>query len=392
MFSRNKDSNSTKTDSQVSVMRPLSRLSLLSPTGRRIWKLKYFRGLLAVYNVIHSIVEANHPLAEGLRLAAFDAPDKRTRLQLDQLAERLERGEALSDVMRTSPRFFPKHHPDLIEAGERTGAIIESLQQVIEDTTELAGRDQYSAENYLYLGYLLMAILGIASFLLVKVIPVYDEILSDLMVEPHPPLSWLIDLYQWNGANGDDGGRLSQDFMSIPTIVLLTAFFWRRNLFRATRSHLLLCLPVFRRWHQKRQLEVASLVIGRLIKGGVPLTDALERASSLDISPVFAKAISTVGKSVELGVPLTLALARHKRVFSSGFQAQVSLGENAGMLGEALIRTAEHYRIDTTASTKIVSDTLRVAVLIPLAAIVAIFAYSTFDAQISLALALMGEM
>jgi type IV pilus assembly protein PilC len=95
-----------------------------------------------------------------------------------------------------------------------------------------------------------------------------------------------------------------------------------------------------------------------LLRAGMPLGQALGRASELHIHGRVRDALRRVQRDVELGEAMSAAVRREGRHFPASFGSMVALGERSGMLPSALEHLAGLYQDNTQARQKILAELL----------------------------------
>ncbi|AEH45741.1 Type II secretion system F domain protein [Thermodesulfatator indicus DSM 15286] len=89
-----------------------------------------------------------------------------------------------------------------------------------------------------------------------------------------------------------------------------------------------------------------------MIRGGVPLIQALEDLEKTAENKTLAKAIRKLRQNVEEGKPFYESIKEHPKVFYPIVQALTLVGEETGRLDETLYSAAEHLlRVDEIIST-----------------------------------------
>ncbi|MCC7084824.1 MAG: type II secretion system F family protein [Pirellulales bacterium] len=131
------------------------------------------------------LAQTGLPLASGLRAAAEEMPSPRLAEAMNSLAQRLEQGRSLDDVLRDSPRLLPEHMLRLIETGVRSGNLADVLSQLVEidRSSHDLRRSVRGAIAYPLLLALLCAVLLVllATFILPALRQVVEEFeISDL--------------------------------------------------------------------------------------------------------------------------------------------------------------------------------------------------------------------
>lgn len=83
-----------------------------------------------------------------------------------------------------------------------------------------------------------------------------------------------------------------------------------------------------------------------MIKGGLPLVDALSALKEQTENQEFIKVIGTIIEDVRGGQALSVALAKHPKMFSELYIAVTYSGERSGKVDEVLNRLAEQLQKD----------------------------------------------
>jgi len=83
-----------------------------------------------------------------------------------------------------------------------------------------------------------------------------------------------------------------------------------------------------------------------MVKGGLPLVDALSALKDQTENQEFSKAISAIIEDVRGGQSLSKALAKHPKIFSDLYVAVTYSGERSGKVDEVLNRLAEQLQKD----------------------------------------------
>lgn len=130
-----------------------------------------------------------------------------------------------------------------------------------------------------------------------------------------------------------------------------------------------------------------------LIKGGIPLPEALEVLRDETKSAPFKKALNKILKRVSEGEALNQTLRDHPKIFDGFFQSIVRVGEKSGTLEENLEYLSAHIRSQYSLRRKI-KATLTYPVLIVVLALTIVFLITVFILPriISLLTAIQAEL
>lgn len=124
------------------------------------------------------LLHAGVSAGDGLSLLAQECQGNQREL-LSAMAREADCGEPLSAVMRRAGRF-PVYVTGLVEVGERTGRLEESLQSLSRYYEERDRLDRQVRASLLYPSVLLLVMLVVIVVLLVWVLPVFRDVYASL--------------------------------------------------------------------------------------------------------------------------------------------------------------------------------------------------------------------
>lgn len=114
-----------------------------------------------------------------------------------------------------------------------------------------------------------------------------------------------------------------------------------------------------------------------MIKGGIPLAEALKTLKEETKSRTFRKVLDDVLKRILEGESLNKSLARHPKVFNKFFQSVVRIGEESGTLEENLKYLSSYLQGEYSLRTKVLGA-LIYPILIIMVALVIILIIAIF--------------
>ncbi len=150
---------------------------------------------------MYLIIGAGIPFSEGVALLRDDEKEQRRRTILDQLHQQLELGEPIAAAMRTAGGF-PVYVIEMVEIGQKTGHL-EDVFRSLAGYYERLEQLQKSIRNaVVYPSVLLVMMLFVVLVLLIKVLPIFQEVFQQLGAELSPAAQALMQLGQFLGRYG----------------------------------------------------------------------------------------------------------------------------------------------------------------------------------------------
>ncbi len=286
-----------------------------------------------------TMVDAGLPLITGLT-ALFEQADPKKQAGLrrvvGEITAMVQQGETFNESIAKHPRVFARLYIAMIKAGESGGLLSEILDRLacfLEDASRLKKKIK-SAMTYPVI--VISIAVGITTFLIVKVVPVFGEIFADFGAELPAPTRILLNI--------SDFMRSSWYFL---VAALVGAYFGLRTFVRTEKGRQTwdrwkLKLPVFGPLLHKIAMTRFARTFAQLIRSGVPILEVMDIVGDTSGNYVVEQAIKGVSADVEKGDHLTAALSRQP-IFPPMMVRMVGAGESTGKIDEMLEKMADFW-------------------------------------------------
>ncbi len=248
------------------------------------------------------LIHSGVGVGDGLALLAEEEPEGDHKKLLTELADSADNGVSLAEAVRASKRF-PDYVCGLLDVGEKSGRTEEALSALARYYEDRARLDHQVKAALLYPSILLIIMLAVIAVLLIKVLPVFN------------------DVYSYLGASltGIAGGLLAFGRALDKAMPFLCVILGLVVVFLVLFS----AVPAFREkmtaaWRKKmgdrgvsRKINTAcfaqSLSMG--LSSGLPIEEALSLAGSLlDGVPAAKQRCDDCKKRIESGESLSAAM------------------------------------------------------------------------------------
>ncbi|MDQ8153411.1 MAG: type II secretion system F family protein [Gemmatimonadota bacterium] len=284
---------------------------------------------------VAALLAAGLPIARALDIAARTAPPAFGSV-LHDVRARIERGEHVAAALAAHPDIFSTAAVGVIRAGERAGDLDGAFNRL---AAQLERADALRARLTSALIYpAVLAIAGGAAVLvlLLFVLPRFATLLADTGLPLPRSTAALLTLATF----------LRAQWIAL---VLLAAAAVAMALWlhttppgRRLRARVLLALPLVGAFRRDLLAASAARTLGVLLRGGAPLSSALDDAADAASDPLLAEALRGVRVRVVAGSTMHGAL-QADGLFSDIFVALVATGEEAGRLVDFLERAADFF-------------------------------------------------
>ena len=325
---------------------------------------KFLRGgvktkdLMVFTRQLATLVDAGLPLLRGLRVLHRQCQNEALKEALAGMIETVETGNTFSESLANYPKIFNHLYVNMVKAGEAGGVLETVLNRLAE---------------------FMVAAVGIVVFLMLAVIPKFQQIFDDLMGgEGMPALtSFVIGLSEW----------VQQYWLflgvAIVGVVVVLKIFGKTPLGAQMNDRLALRAPVFGDLTRKTIVARLTRTLGTLLSSGVPVLQALSIVKDTTGNYVIAKALQSVHDSVKEGEGMTAPLGACGE-FPPMVVSMVEVGEETGALPEMLIRIANTYDDEVDNAVAAMTSIIEPIMIIFLAVVVGGIVIAMFMPLISI--------
>ena len=310
----------------LSVRRSFSGLSLKSSTHFPL--VHFSQELLSLQTAGLSLVESIETLLEKEQ-------DASNRKIIQNILARLYEGVTFSQALEEYPEAFPPLYIATIRASERTGDLPEALTRYISYQTQMDFVRKKLVGASIYPVLLLVVGFLVSIFLLVFVVPKFSAIYDDMGSD----LPWLsLVLIKWGHFVDERGWELA-----IVTGVIVTAIIYSvtRPAFRANVLRLLWRIPAVGEHMRVYQLARFYKTLGMLLRGGIPITQALEMVSGL-LQTHFRPKVAAAAKHIREGKTISSAMELEGLTTAVG-NRMLRVGERTGLMGDMMERIGNFH-------------------------------------------------
>lgn len=292
-----------------------------------------------------TMIDAGLAMVQCLQALAEQTQNKVMRDVIKDVCTRVESGDSFSEALVKHPKVFNKLYVAMVSAGEKGGLLAEILSRLatyLENTARLRKKVK-SAMMYPII--VTVVAIGITTFLLIKVIPVFAEIYTGFGSKLPGPTQFLINLSNfvrdWFLLIILAGGGL----------VYAWLYFIKTKSGREFWDSRRIKLPIFGPIAHKICLARFSRTLSSLIRSGVPILEVLQIVSQTVGNVVMEKAIKVAAADIERGEGISAALGKHP-VFPNMLIRMCTAGEQTGKMDAMLERISDFLdeEIETTLS------------------------------------------
>ena len=292
---------------------------------------------------------------------------------LNGISEGIAGGATFSEALTAYPKVFDNLYVNMVKAGE-AGGVLEVVLNRLAEFAEKAQKIKNKVKGaMIYPSVVLVAAIGITAFLLVAVIPKFQQVFNDILGgQSLPAITEFVmgasDFVQHNGL---------QIFIGVVVLVVLYKMFGKTKFGAYQLDRMRLSIPITGTLVKRTAISQFSRTLGTLLSSGVPILQALVIVRDTTANGVVRNAIQSVHDAVKEGESMTDPLAS-SGVFPPMVVSMVQVGEETGQLPDMLTRIANTYDDEVDNAVAGMTAAIEPALIIFLAVVVGTIVIAMF--------------
>ena len=335
------------------------------------------RECLPFLQALYDLTASGLSAGEAVRLLSVRLKEPALRTLCQGLWEHLSEGAPLSRAMAAFPEVFDSSTLNLIDAGEATGSLNETLSRIIAHLTEKRALRRLLLQALAYPVFMLVVAGGVVLFFLFFLLPRLRGLLSSLGGKMPSSTQLLINLSEFSMRYG---------LFIAGALAFLALSFWRWRATEAGRTKTdawLLRVPFLGDFLTAQTVLSISQTLSVLLENGITTAEALKMTEKQIANRVHRAAFGEAIARVLEGEALSVALGR-TGCFPELVLDRLTVGENTGNVVPSLKDIARNYQARLSEQLNLFTRGLASAVLFGVFSLVGFVAYAIVSAVFEL--------
>jgi type IV pilus assembly protein PilC len=349
--------------------------------GITLFQRKSIKGktLMIFTRQLATLIDAGLPLLRGLTVLAKQEKDLVLKGTINHLADAVQGGSTFSEGLAQHPLIFNKLYINMVKAGE-LGGVLELVLNRLAEFQEKAQKIKNKVVAAMFYPVVVLFIaMAIMAFLLVFIVPKFEQIFNDMLGgKKLPALTQFVI--------GVSGFVKEHIFLIVGAMVVAVVgyrLFVRTEKGRTTMDRVKLNAPLFGDLVRKSSISRFTRTLGTLVTSGVPILQALNITKETAGNAIIAEAITKVHDSVKEGESIVSPLEA-SGVFPPMVISMIDVGEETGQLPEMLLKIADVYDDEVDNAVSGLTSLLEPVMIVFLAVIVGTIVIALFLPLISI--------
>jgi type IV pilus assembly protein PilC len=343
------------------------------------------KALMIFTRQLATLIDSGLPLLRGLNVLGKQEPDPVLRKTIGKLADSVQGGSTFSDGLAQHPKIFNKLYINMVKAGE-LGGVMELVLVRLADFQEKAQKLKNKVVSAMFYPIIVLVIaVAIMAFLLVYIVPKFEQIFADMLGgKPLPALTEFVI--------GASRFFQNQWYLILGAVIVFVVAY---NLAGRTEKGLAIIdavklrIPLFGDLIKKGAISRFSRTLGTLVTSGVPILQALNITRDTAGNVVLSDAIQKVHDSVKEGESIVSPLEK-SGIFPPMVVSMIDVGEETGQLPEMLLKVSDVYDDEVDNTVAGLTSLLEPIMIVFLAVVVGTIVIALFLPLISIIEGLQG--
>lgn len=284
-----------------------------------------------------TMLTAGVPLVQSLDIIGRGHENPSMMKLVLDIKGNVESGNSFAESLAKHPKYFDDLFVNLVDAGERSGALENLLEKVATYKEKTEALKSKIKKAMYYPAAVVVVAVGVTAIMLVKVVPQFEDLFKSVGSDLPAFTKMVVGMSEW-----------MQQFWwillaaTVASIVLTIRGRRISEKFRYRTDAILLKVPVVGLIIRKSSIARYARTLATMFSAGVPLVEALDSVAGATGNLVYEKAVLGMRDKVATGQSLQLAM-QQAEVFPNMPIQMIAIGEEAGSLDSMSSKVADFY-------------------------------------------------
>jgi type IV pilus assembly protein PilC len=312
------------------------------------------------------LMEAQLPLTSVIKTLENQTAHPVLKEAALQIREDLDAGLAFSQALERQSQVFPIYFVSMIRSAEVTGnldKVIGFLADYLEKEAALIGKARSAmVYPFIVIGLFAAVVVIMLTFVFPQIVPVFEQ----SGVELPAFTAFLLGF----------GNFLTKWWVGVvllfATVAIVVMDYLKTQEGIAFKDDLKIRLPIFKKIYIPLTLTRFASTTSMLLKGGVPITQAIEIVGQTIDNVVYRDLMHKIAEEVSQGEHLADAIGKNPDYFPPLVSQMISVGETTGQVDQMLVRVADFYGKEADSLVGNLVDLIQPVLMIGIGVMVAV--------------------
>ncbi|MGM1047381.1 MAG: type II secretion system F family protein [Bacillota bacterium] len=316
-----------------------------------------------------TLIIAGVSVAEATKILAQQTESKALRKALMNVEEELRSGKPLSVAAANHEKIFPPMFINLVQAGEATGNLDETLDRLAVYFEKQHYTRQKVKSALTYPIAIAIVAIAVVIFLLTNIVPTFASMFMQFEAELPAITKTVLAISDWVQA------FWWLMLLIFAGIVIGIMLILQKPSSKYYFDYAILKVPIFGKLVQKSVIARMTRTLSSLFKSSVPILEALVIVEKVVMNEVMNRVLKESRTSLEGGKSLSDPMKQHW-IFPPLVTQMIAIGEQSGSLDLMLEKISDFYEKEVDATADALKGLIEPIMIILLAGMVGVIVLS----------------
>jgi type IV pilus assembly protein PilC len=345
----------------IAPLRVRKESSLFGSAGKKIKP-----GDIAIFTrQLATMMTAGVPLVQAFEIVGKGSDNPRFRELIGNVRNDIEAGNSLTASLAQQPKYFDDLYINLIEAGEKSGALESLLDKVATYKEKTEAIKKKIKKALFYPAAIVAVAIIVTAVLLVYVIPQFAKLFQGFGADLPAFTRMVIDLS--NFVRGKGGFVI----LAVAIAAGFTFFYLKKRSprFRHGLDRVTLQIPVIGGIVRKAIIARFARTLSTMFAAGVPLVEALHSIAGACGNALYEEGVLRIRDQVSTGMQLNVAMTEAD-LFPNMVEQMIAIGEESGSIETMSAKVADFYEEEVDNAVDSLSSLLEPMIMVILGVLV----------------------
>lgn len=334
--------------------------------------LSFFLTQLSTY------IKSGIPLTDSLVMIENQTKDKKKKNLYKRVIYELNTGANFSEALARQGNIFPKLLINMLKTSELTGNLTESLDDMASYYKTADNNRKQVISALTYPSIVLVISIAVITFLLIFIIPKFQNIFDQLGSNLPGITLFLINMSTFLQNN-----VIKIVLAIFASVIIIIMLYKHVKKFRYYVQWIAMHIPVIRDVLIDNEIVMFTKTFSSLIKHDVFITDSIEMLGKITNNEIFKDIIKEAVTNLSAGAGLSLAF-ENKWAFPRIAYEMLVTGEKTGRLGPMMDNVANYYEEEQKNLVQRLKSLIEPVMIIILAFIIGVILLAVFIPMFSI--------
>lgn len=327
---------------------------------------------------IASLLKVGVSLVKAIDILYQQTTSKVMKSCIQKIYESVQKGSLLSEGLRAQPGKFPNLMISLIESGEASGMLAESVDKIALQFENDLRLKRKITSAMVYPAVLVVIGIAVVILLVTIVLPQFIKMFEQAGIQDLPVTTKIV-----LGISGFVTTKWYFLLFGILLLVIVIRMYLKSESGRLYWDGLKLRLPLFKPIMSSLMVVRFTRTMATLLSSGIPMLHSLGIVMNVVNNKAVAAELAESSEDIRKGFTLANSM-RRVTVFPPMVQSMISIGEESGSLDKMLENSAEYFNDELQNRIARVVTLMEPAMIVVLGVVVAFIIISIMQPMLQI--------